>query len=58
MKNPANIVVVDRFAPLRVHLLALLAEPGDIWIPSCKRDGFRSNPEINSTPNSSNWLIG
>jgi uncharacterized protein (TIGR03083 family) len=32
MKNPDHIVVIDRFAPLRTHLLALLAELGeDDW---------------------------
>lgn len=73
MKGPENIIIVDRFAPLRAQLLAVLAElgeddwarptaaprwsvkdaaahllGGDIWILSGKRDGFRSNPEINS----------
>jgi uncharacterized protein (TIGR03083 family) len=73
MKKPDHIIVVDRFAPLRAHLLTLLAEldeddwarptsaprwfvkdvvahllGGDIWILSGKRDGFHSNPKINS----------
>ena len=73
MKSPDKIIVVDRFAPLRAHLLTLLAElgeddwgrptaaarwsvkdvaahllGGDIAILSGKRDGFRSNQEINS----------
>jgi uncharacterized protein (TIGR03083 family) len=72
VKSPDHIIVIDRFAPLRAHLLTLLAElgeddwarptaapgwsvkdvvvhllGGDIWILSGKRDGFRSNPEIN-----------
>src|SRR5580704_10226326 len=32
MKNPDHIVVIDRFAPLLTHVLALLAELGeDDW---------------------------
>jgi uncharacterized protein (TIGR03083 family) len=73
MKSPDKIIIVDRFAPLRAHLLTLLAElseddwakptaapgwsvkdvaahllGGDVAILSGKRDGFRSNEEINS----------
>lgn len=32
MKSPGKIIVIDRFAPLRAHLLTLLAELGeDDW---------------------------
>jgi len=73
MKSPENIIIVDRFAPLRAHLLTMLAElsesdwsrptaapgwsvkdvaahllGGDVAILSGKRDGFRSNQNINS----------
>jgi uncharacterized protein (TIGR03083 family) len=73
MKTPEKIIIVDRFAPLRDHLLALLADlraddwarptaapgwsvkdiaahllGGDTAILSGKRDGYRSNQEINT----------
>ena len=73
MEHPDRIIIVDRFGPLRDHLLALLAEldeddwarptaapgwsvkdvaahllGGDIAILSGKRDGYRSNQEINT----------
>jgi uncharacterized protein (TIGR03083 family) len=32
MKTPGKIIILDRFAPLRAHLLTLLAELGeDDW---------------------------
>jgi hypothetical protein len=43
MKSPGKIIIVDRFAPLRAHLLTLLVELGDDdWTfptaaPGCSR---------------------